>query len=164
MQVIYEYTGYMRMYMINIHEMYYFSLYIKDCTLKLIAHSRSVHDIVLCVYERFRVDGWKCYVNDDRLRVDGDKNMRLLAFAFTSVCVYNRLRVDGAWNSALGWCFTAELYPVCRLVCWHAATDTPDKWTCSQATKQSKIVGLVTTSAPFSRRAVIATPASGKKR
>ena len=37
------------------------------------------------------MDGLKRYVNDDRFRVDGDKNMRLL-----SVCVYNRLRVDGA--------------------------------------------------------------------
>ena len=43
---------------------------------------------VLCIYERFRVDGWKRYVNDDRLRVDGDKNMRLLAFAFTIVFVW----------------------------------------------------------------------------
>ena len=41
------------------------------------------------------MDGLKRYLNDDRFRVDGDKNMRLLAFAFTSVCVYNRLRVDG---------------------------------------------------------------------
>ena len=29
----------------------------------------------------------KRYVNDDRLRVDGDKNMRLLAFALTIVLV-----------------------------------------------------------------------------
>ena len=50
-----------------------------------------MYDIVLCVYERFRVDGLKRYVNDDRFRVDGDKK-----YAFTSVCVYNRLRVDGA--------------------------------------------------------------------
>ena len=42
----------------------------------------------LCVYERFRVDGLKRYVNDDRFRVDGDKNMRLLAFAFTIVFVW----------------------------------------------------------------------------
>ena len=63
----------------------------KDCRLKSIAHARSVYDIVLCVYECFRVVGWKRYVNDDRLRVDGDKNMRLLAFAFTIV-----FRVDGA--------------------------------------------------------------------
>ena len=41
-----------------------------------------------CVYERFRVDGLKRYVNDDRFRVDGDKNMRLLAFAFTIVFVW----------------------------------------------------------------------------
>ena len=60
----------------------------KDCRLKSIAHARSVYDIVLCVYERFRVDGWKRYVNDDRFRVDGDKNMRLLAFAFTIVFVW----------------------------------------------------------------------------
>ena len=51
-------------------------------------HARSVYDIVLCVYERFRVDGLKRYVNDDRFRVDGDKNMRLLAFAFTIVFVW----------------------------------------------------------------------------
>ena len=51
-------------------------------------HARSVYDIVLCVYERFRVDGLKRYVNDDRFRVDGDKNMRLLAFAFTIVSVW----------------------------------------------------------------------------
>ena len=42
----------------------------------------------LCVYERFRVEGLKRYVNDDRFRVDGDKNMRLLAFAFTIVFVW----------------------------------------------------------------------------
>ena len=48
----------------------------------------SVYDIVLCVYERFHVDGLKRYVNDDRFRVDGDKNMRLLAFAFTIVFVW----------------------------------------------------------------------------
>ena len=51
-------------------------------------HARSVYDIVLCVYERFRVDGLKRYVNDDRFRVDRDKNMRLLAFAFTIVFVW----------------------------------------------------------------------------
>ena len=38
------------------------------------------------------MDGLKRYVNDDRFCVDGDKNMRLLAFAFTMVFV----RVDGA--------------------------------------------------------------------
>ena len=47
-----------------------------------------MYDIVLYVYERFRVDGLKRYVNDDRFRVDGDKNMRLLAFAFTIVFVW----------------------------------------------------------------------------
>ena len=40
------------------------------------------------------MDGLKRYVNDDRFRVDGDKK-----YAFTSVCVYNRLRVDGAWDN-----------------------------------------------------------------
>ena len=50
--------------------------------------ARSVYDIILCVYERFRVDGLKRYVNDDRFRVDGDKNMRLLTFAFTIVFVW----------------------------------------------------------------------------
>ena len=43
-----------------------------------------VYDIVLYVYERFRVDGWKRCVNDDRLRVDGDKNMRFLALRLQS--------------------------------------------------------------------------------
>ena len=47
-----------------------------------------MYDIVLCVYERFRVDGLKRYVIDDRFRVDRDKNMRLLAFAFTIVFVW----------------------------------------------------------------------------
>ena len=34
------------------------------------------------------MDGLKRYVNDDRFRVDGGKNMRLLAFAFTIVFVW----------------------------------------------------------------------------
>ena len=34
------------------------------------------------------MDGLKGYVNDDRFRVDGDKNMGLLAFAFTIVFVW----------------------------------------------------------------------------
>ena len=51
-----------------------------------------MYDTVLCVYERFRVDGLKRYVNDDRFRVDGDKNMRLLAFAFTIVFVWTGLK------------------------------------------------------------------------
>ena len=55
---------------------------------QILMHARSVYDIVLCVYERFRVDGLKRYVNDDRFRVDGDTNMRLLAFAFTIVFVW----------------------------------------------------------------------------
>ena len=43
------------------------------------------------------MDGRKSYVNDDRLRVDGDKNMRLLAFAFTIVFVWTgpECRTDG---------------------------------------------------------------------
>ena len=36
----------------------------------------------------FSCDRLKRYVNDDRFRVDGDKNMRLLAFAFTIVFVW----------------------------------------------------------------------------
>ena len=36
------------------------------------------------------MDGLKRYVNDDRFRVDGDKNMRFLAFAFTIVFVWTR--------------------------------------------------------------------------
>ena len=38
------------------------------------------------------MDGLKRYVNDDRFRVDGDKNMRLLAFAFTIVFVWTGSR------------------------------------------------------------------------
>ena len=34
------------------------------------------------------MDWLKRYVNDDRFRVDGDENMRLLAFAFTIVFVW----------------------------------------------------------------------------
>ena len=34
------------------------------------------------------MDGLKRYVNDDRFRVDRDKNMRLLAFAFRIVFVW----------------------------------------------------------------------------
>ena len=52
-----------------------------------------MYDIVLCVYERFRVDGLKRYVNDDRFRVDGVKNMLLLAFAFTIVFVWTAVNV-----------------------------------------------------------------------
>ena len=73
----------------------------KDCRLKSIAHARSVYDIVLCVYERFRVDDWKRYVNDDRLRVDGDKNMRLRAFAFTIVFVWTGPTIDEDDSSCL---------------------------------------------------------------
>ena len=54
-----------------------------------------MYDIVLCVYERFRVDGLKRYVNDDRFRVDGDKDMRLLAFAFTIVFVWTGPQKNG---------------------------------------------------------------------
>ena len=53
-----------------------------------------MYDIILCVYERFRVDGLKCYVNDDHFRVDGDKNMRLLVFAFTIVFVWTGPETD----------------------------------------------------------------------
>ena len=51
------------------------------------------------------MDGLKRYVNDDRFRVDGDKNMRLLAFAFTIVfvwtgpiCVVNFYILDNKTN------------------------------------------------------------------
>ena len=40
------------------------------------------------------MDGLKRYVNDDRFRVDGDKNMRLLAFAFTIVFVWTGPKVQ----------------------------------------------------------------------
>ena len=53
-----------------------------------------MYDIVLCVYERFRVDGLKRYEKDDRFRVDGDKNMRLLAFAFTIVFVWTGPKIQ----------------------------------------------------------------------
>ena len=39
------------------------------------------------------MDGLKRYVNDDRFRVDGDKNMRLLAFAFTIVFVWTGSKI-----------------------------------------------------------------------
>ena len=73
----------------------------EDSRLKSIAHARSVNDIVLCVYERFRVDGWKRYENDDRLRVDGDKNTRLLAFVFTIVFVWTGPNKDEDDSSCL---------------------------------------------------------------
>ena len=59
-----------------------------------------MYDIVLCVYERFRVDGLKRYVNDDRFRVDGDKNMRLLAVAFTIVFVWTGPEKTLSFNHA----------------------------------------------------------------
>ena len=56
----------------------------------------------LCVYgERFH-----------RLRVDG-RPKRIKKFAFTSVCVYNRLRVDGALDQVNE---SAELFRKCK--CW----------------------------------------------
>ena len=67
-----------------------------------------MYDIVLCVYERFRVDGLKRYVNDDRFRVDGDKNMRLLAFAFTIVFVWT-----GPYSTPRGLNFISL-----SLLCW----------------------------------------------
>ena len=60
-----------------------------------------MYDIVLCVYERFRVDGLKRYVNDDRFRVDGDKNMRLLAFAFTIVFVWTGPYITNTFHSTI---------------------------------------------------------------
>ena len=44
------------------------------------------------------MDRWKRHVNDDRLRVDGDKNMRLLAFAFTIVFVWTGPYILCAFN------------------------------------------------------------------
>ena len=40
------------------------------------------------------MDGLKRYVNDDRFRVDGDKNLRLLAFAFTIVFVWTGPKIQ----------------------------------------------------------------------
>ena len=40
------------------------------------------------------MDGLKRYVNDDRFRVDGDKNMRLPAFAFTIVFVWTGPKIQ----------------------------------------------------------------------
>ena len=65
-----------------------------------------MYDIVLCVYERFRVDGLKRYVNDDRFRVDGDKNMRLLAFAFTIVFVWTGPEFDFLTENLDSGCLT----------------------------------------------------------
>ena len=44
------------------------------------------------------MDGLKRYVNDDRFRVDGDKNMRLLAFAFTIVFVWTGPKTRASTN------------------------------------------------------------------
>ena len=49
------------------------------------------------------MDGWKRYVKDDRLRVDRDKNMRLLALACTIVFVWTGPKSDlpkGNWASS----------------------------------------------------------------
>ena len=72
-----------------------------DFDIFLLSRSQHVYDIVLCVYERFRVDGLKSYVNDDRFRVDGDKNMRLLAFAFTIVFVWTGPELQTGQNLSL---------------------------------------------------------------
>ena len=45
------------------------------------------------------MDKLKRYVNDDRFRVDGDKNMRLLALAFTIVFVWTGPELQGAFSS-----------------------------------------------------------------
>ena len=66
----------------------------------------------LCVYERFRVDRLKRYVNDDRFRVYGDKNMRLLAFAFTIVFVWTgpyACRDDNPTKSGLYFCIIKKI-------------------------------------------------------
>ena len=47
------------------------------------------------------MDGLKRYVNDDRFRVDGDKNMRLLAFAFTIVFVWTGPQAVVAQNDGI---------------------------------------------------------------
>ena len=91
----------------------------KDCRLKSIAYARSMYDIVLCVYERFPGDGWKRYVNDDRLRVDGDKNMRLLAFALTFVVVWTGSQ-PLVWK--FGWRTTKIFYEVRSLLGSSAAS------------------------------------------
>ena len=46
------------------------------------------------------MDGLKRYVNDDPFRVDGDKNMRLLAFAFTIVFVWTGPHINNQRESA----------------------------------------------------------------
>ena len=59
------------------------------------------------------MDGLKRYLNDDRFRVDGDKNMRLLAFAFTIVFVWTGSEFDSSRdafkhvNKSLGIFFTS---------------------------------------------------------
>ena len=77
-----------------------------------------MYDIVLCVYERFRVDGLKRYVNDDRFRVDGDKNMRLLAFAFTIVFVWTGPELIALYNSKASYlsnCSSLQVNPLCLI-------------------------------------------------
>ena len=49
------------------------------------------------------MDRLKRYVNDDRFRVVGDKNMRLLAFAFTIVFVWTGPKSLQLWVVAYGW-------------------------------------------------------------
>ena len=50
------------------------------------------------------------YVNNDRFRVDGDKNMRLLAFAFAIVFVWTGPLSDGANFSFIRWGFNLEIF------------------------------------------------------
>ena len=45
------------------------------------------------------MDSLKRYVNDDHFRVDGDKNIRLLAFAFTIVFVWKGSKYVGDESS-----------------------------------------------------------------
>ena len=52
------------------------------------------------------------YVNNDRFRVDGDKNMRLLAFAFAIVFVWTGPLSDGANFSFIRWGFNLEIFRV----------------------------------------------------
>ena len=51
------------------------------------------------------MDGLKPYVNDDRFRVDGDKNMRLLAFAFTIVFVWTGPQSALTWEKGIAGLF-----------------------------------------------------------
>ena len=67
------------------------------------------------------MDGLKRYVNDDRFRVNGDKNMRLLAFAFTIVFVWTGPKVSkyGKSEYSRAWSASCTFQPLMSF--WYTA-------------------------------------------